>query len=312
MITARYGFTATALPNGEVLVAGGFEPEIQPQPGTGFTTAKAEIYDPHAGTWHAAAPMHHTRDGHTATLLQDGMVLVVGSVDGEGGVRVSTELYDPRTGTWTLTAPMGTARTNHTATRLRDGRVLVVGGGNTEGPTDTAEVYDPHTGSWEAAASMSTPREGHGAALLQDGTILVSGGCCYLDSAELYDPQTDTWLSTGNMMAARFGHEPIVLRDGRVLATGGCCEPAEDPGPDPVDMVRASVELYNPRTGLWQAEESMNFARHGHTATLLRSGQVLVTGGGNEIDGIMASAELFTLAKSKPRPNFRSPGAEIN
>jgi Galactose oxidase, central domain/Kelch motif len=295
MITSRSSFSATVLRNGKVLVVGGFNVD---NPSTGGSkTAKAEIYDPHTGTWHAAAPMHHTREGHTATLLRDGTVLVVGGASDEGdGVQASAELYNPRTNTWASTTPMDTARFLHTATRLRDGRVLVIGGDNTEGTTDTAELYDPHTGSWEPAASLSTPRVQHGAALLQDGTVLVSGGCCYLDSAELYDPQTDTWFSTGDMIEARFGHTPTVLRNGRVLATGGCCEPAQEPSPDPVDRVRDSVELYNPRTGVWQAKESMSFARHGHTATLLRSGQVLVTGGGND-DGVIASVEIFTLAK---------------
>jgi hypothetical protein len=97
-------------------------------------------------------------------------------------------------------------------------------------------------------------------------------------------------LPTGDMTATRFGHNPIVLRTGRVLATGGCCQ-----APD--DVVLASVEVYSRRTGTWQAEESMSVARLGHTTTRLRSGEVLVTGGANEIDGVMAGAELFTPAR---------------
>jgi hypothetical protein len=278
MLGPRSDFTATVLRDGEVLVAGG---------------DTAELYDPRAGTWRATAPLSAHRNGHTATRLLDGTVLVAGGTDGTGGVNASAELYDPRTGTWTPTGSMGTARFLHTATLLHDGRVLVVGGDNTQGTTDTAELYDPHSGGWDPAASLSTPRVQHGAALLRDGSVLVSGGCCFLGSAELYDPHTDTWLPTGDMTATRFGHNPIVLHTGSVLATGGCCQP-DGGGFEEPDLVLASVEVYSPRTGTWQAEESMSVARLGHTTTLLRSGQVLVTGGANEIDGVMASAELFT------------------
>ena len=83
-------------------------------------------------------------------------------------------------------------------------------------------------------------------------------------------------------------------KPGRVLASGGCCQsPTNVPEPEP-PFVFASTEVYNLRTGTWQADASMSVPRHGHTATLLRSGEVLVTGGSNENDGVMASAELFS------------------
>lgn len=127
MLTPRWSHTATLLPDGEVLVAGGYIDSTE-------SMDSAELYDPASGRWTATGSMHEGRGGSTATLLRDGRVLVVagGTEDAtlEGGPRSRTaELYDPATGTWTATASMIEARQGFTATLLPDGRVLVAGGG---------------------------------------------------------------------------------------------------------------------------------------------------------------------------------------
>ncbi len=120
--------TATLLPNGQVLVAGG-APYL----------ASAELYDPATGTWAATGSMATTRAAHTATLLPNGQVLVAG---GTGSDPTSAELYNPATGTWTATRSMSTGRAYHTATLLPNSQVLVAGGGATNGAyIDTAELY---------------------------------------------------------------------------------------------------------------------------------------------------------------------------
>ena len=68
--------TATLLPNGKVLVAGGFN-------GSG-SLASAELYDPASGTWTATGSLDTARDSHTATLLPNGKVLVAGGYNGSG------------------------------------------------------------------------------------------------------------------------------------------------------------------------------------------------------------------------------------
>ncbi len=103
-------------------------------------------------TWSSAGSMTQTREEHTATLLEDGRVLVAGgSIDGQTNL-ASAELYDPATGTWTAAAPMTSGRSYHTATLLKNGKVLVAGG---IGGGQSAELYDPASDTWTAAASMT-------------------------------------------------------------------------------------------------------------------------------------------------------------
>ena len=151
---ARSGHTATLLADGKVLVAGGYG--IDPLKGLG--QASAELYDPGSGTWTVTGSLTTARQQHTATLLADGQVLVVGG----WSLPASAELYDPHTGTWTATGSMATGRFHHTATLLPDGQVLVAGGEtSTEGGfvyLYSAELYNPSTGTWSATGGMRMAR----------------------------------------------------------------------------------------------------------------------------------------------------------
>ena len=292
LVAARIGgHTATLLPNGTVLVAGGGGSSLNSE------LASAELYDPANGTWTATANLATARMGHTATLLPDGRVLVAGGYDGTT-LLASAELYDPVNGTWTATGNLVSARENHTATLLPDGRVLVAGGDNNGGSVlASAELYDPATGAWITTGSLATGRTDHTATLLPNGKVLVeagegSGGSAALASAELYDPVSGTWTVTGSLGTARyFGHTATLLLNGQVLVAGGF---------DPLGYL-TSAELYDPASGTWTATASLVTPRTGQTATLLPDGEVLVAGG---YDGItaLASAELYnpaTIATTK-------------
>ena len=211
--------TATLLPNGQVLVVGGHYTSIY-----GSFPLSAELYDPATGSWSATGSPAILHYHHTATLLPNGRVLVVGG-DGENGNGLaSAELYDPATGSWSATGSMITARTEHTATLLPNGQVLVVGGlGNV--PLASAELYDPATGSWSATGSPITAHANHTATLLPNGQVLVVGGwgkTAIQSSAELYDPATGSWSAAESLVGLpRIHHTATLLADGRVLVAGG-------------------------------------------------------------------------------------------
>ncbi len=256
MTEARSFHTATLLPDGTVLVAGGGGPVIPGSHTSSFDLlASAELFDPRTGSWTATASMNEARYFHTATLLRNGTVLVIGGTTG------SAELYDPSTRTWTVTGSMTEARDIAIPTLLPDGTVLVAGGYSSSRPLGlgmlaSAELYDPSSGTWTATGSMTEARDIHTATLLPDGMVLVVGGnlgSSVIDvptTAELYDPSTRTWTVTGSMTEARDIAMATLLPDGTVLVAGGSekgCTP-NPPCTDSIDPL-ASAELYDPSSG---------------------------------------------------------------
>jgi uncharacterized protein YjdB len=191
--TPRKNHAATRLSNGKVLVTGGWD-AIGPVP-VSSVTATAELYDPAANTWAPVASMSHARLGHTATLLSDGRVLVVGGTNAID--LLAAEIYDPVSNTWSPAGTMTTPRMRHTPVLLPNGLVMVAGG-SVDQPlsaglvsTETVEVYDPATNAWSPAPDLSVPRSGHTATLLGNHAVLFVGGGneippYMLDSTELY------------------------------------------------------------------------------------------------------------------------------
>ncbi|KVD87066.1 hypothetical protein WS62_18540 [Burkholderia sp. ABCPW 14] len=247
------------------------------------------------GEWLPADDMAAPRESHTATLLQNNKVLVVGGQNANGVIADAT-LYDPASGTWSPTGLMAAPREGHTATLLQNGNVLVTGGQDTSGgAVATAELYDPTSGTWSSTGRMAAPREGHTATLLQNGNVLVTGGQDTsggaVATAELYDPTSGTWSSTGSMATPRERHTATLLQDSKVvLVTGG-----QDASGSPV----ATAELYDPTSGTWSPTGSMATPREGHTATPLQNGKVLVAGGDLEGVFIIDTAELYDPASGK-------------
>jgi Kelch motif/Galactose oxidase, central domain len=230
------------------------------------------------GSW-TLSPHGGGSYGSTATLLEDGRVLVAG---GEGDITntASAALYDPSTGQWSATGSMHVARRGHVATRLADGRVLVAGGWNlgTGQAFASAEIFDPSTGTWTETGSMTRWRYAAKATLLADGRVLVVGGLIsgggQTKGAEIYDPRTGTWSWIPSMSAPPA--TATLLQDGKVLVTHGG---------------QIAPELFDPASEGWTAAAIPGQAPGPfQAATLLADGRVLVLSlAGDSFDG----AELY-------------------
>ncbi|MGH8095370.1 MAG: kelch repeat-containing protein [Chthoniobacterales bacterium] len=214
---------------------------------------------------------------HTATLLADGRVLLVGGLALQSGGIVATpncEVYNPSTNTWTATGSLKQARHLAGTVLLPDGRVLTMGGDPTGGfPLSSAEIYFPATGVWSVTTSMHKGRAdlyGLYPILLPNGEVLIPGGSSDAQTCELYDPATATWTFTGSLLHKRFGLHATLLTSGKVLVAGG---QAGSKG------FVAQCELYDPATGTWSDTGALSVARADNVQVLLASGGVLVAGG---------------------------------
>ncbi|CAF4785166.1 unnamed protein product, partial [Rotaria sp. Silwood2] len=298
--------TASVLISGKVLVAGGYGYDGYSDWGPWNSS---ELYDPATGMWTRTGNMTLGRYYHTASILANGKVLVVGGYRSDEysylGSLNSSELYDPATGIWTRMGNLAVGRYFHRASVLTNGKVLVTGGYGFDGHNyldilNSSELYDPTTGIWTKIGNMHFRRYCHTASVLANGKVLVISGYGsddysywgYLNSTELYDPTTGIWTRTGNINVGRQYHTASVLTNGKVLVAGGYFSDGYSYW-KPVN----SSELYDPMTGIWTKTGNMTDGRYYHTASVLANGKVLVAGGygysGSNSFGILNSSELY-------------------
>src|SRR6202789_1412766 len=222
----------------------------------------------------ATGSMSMARSDATATLLNNGMVLIAGGM-ASGAYLSEAELYNPASGTFTVTGSMTTARELQSAILLNNGMVLIAGGYNSSGFLSSAELYDPASGTFTLTGSLNTARRFAATILLQDGTVLVAGGAGAtgplqaLASAEIYDPVAGTFTPTGGMTVERRLTTGTLLNNGMVLIAGGIN----------INETLGSAELYNPASKTFTLTGSLNDERCYHSATLLNNGMVLIAGG---------------------------------
>jgi len=311
MTTPRADQSAAALQDGRVLIAGGTT-----NANVGGVTSSAEVYDPTAQSFAATGSMTVARQGATATLLNDGRVLLVGGVQNVGfrSELSSAELYDPVAGTFTVTGSMHTPREGHTATLLRDGRVFVTGGSDNGVHTlDSAEIYDPRSGSWHLAGHMTVPRVAHVAVLLGSGQVLLAGGgrgdmpggYIVYQSAETYSPELMQFSPVrARMKSDRVGAAALLLNDGRALIVGGKTgKVLTSFGGGTLNLNSMAplntAEIFDPESGSFVLTGNLQAPHYLPRLAKLQDGNVLVTSGwkiqGPVVVG-MADAEVFLPA----------------
>jgi len=303
----RQGQTITLLRDGRVLVAGGAR-----NIGYRAELSSAEIYDPESGAFSPTGSMSVPREGHTATLLNDGRVLIAGGSDNGQHTIASAEIYDPALSTFSPTGHMTVPREAHTATLLLSGQVLIAGGGRAGMPGGyivyrNGELYDPRSGTFSLINSpMISDRVGAAAVLLRDGRALIVGGkssrvllsgtfggtrniasFAPLNTAEYYDPESHSFQKAPGMRAPHYLGTATLLADGSVLVAGGFLQQ----GPRVIGLKDA--DLYDATMATFATLPPMHVARLDQTATLLDDGKVLIAGGINGQSYMSASVEFY-------------------
>jgi len=252
------------LKDGRILVIGG------------YNQYSCEIYDPVNSTWEITDSLNYQRDwSFTASVLENGEVIVVGGVDIEtnppGIYTLKTcEKFDPTLEEWTIIDSLELERKGHTATILNDGRLLISGGDNSLGSIAHCEVFNPITGQWSLTDSLSIKRGNHSAVLLPNGKVLVTGGgnldSLYIFTCELFDPAMENWDIVGVTSFPHHSHTSILLADSLVLLAGGVIAPA-------------SWEIFNPKTFSSMCVSTLPFQKYESTIHLLHDGRVISIGG---------------------------------
>jgi N-acetylneuraminic acid mutarotase len=330
MVTGRWSATATLLPSGRVLVAGGTD-------ANGNVLSSAELYDPTSNTWSSAATMGVPLGG-PVTLLANGKVLAI-LADG------TAELYDPASDSWSSAGSTPTAPLNGTATLLNNGEVLVAGGFNGTSAVSSAELYDPGAGVLDLSQSTisvtptSIPSGGTATITLiakdAAGNQFTTGGLPFTFGlgvgtgsgtfSNLSDNHNGTYTATFTgtsagpiVITATLNVQPVTSTLPTITITPASQQPgwsaaasmttARDDqtatllangqvlvvgGVDANSNPLSSAELYDPINNTWSSAGSLATARASQTATLLNNGRVLVTGGNS-----MGSAAIGTTLSS--------------
>ena len=305
MVSARTYHTATLLADGTVLLVGGYD-------SSDSSTATAEIYDttnPKLDKFTAVGNLPSKSAGHTATLItKSGTPLVLVT----GGGNSSTQLYNPVTKTWSSSGGMSGQRSNHTATLVGTTKVFLAGGVDGSGKTlQTTTIYDIATGTFSSGPTMFAPRERHSAAVLANGNILLAGGRSKSGNsytvalnalAEIYNPLNATTPFVAAPFASgtgRYSHSASPLLgtngqpDGRVLIVGGAVGSS-------CGQQLATSELFV--TPAFATGAAMVAGRLAHTATVLKDGRVLVTGGRGATGSTCGTLNTAEIWNGPPSP----------
>jgi N-acetylneuraminic acid mutarotase len=309
MAVDRTVFSSTLLQNGKVLVAGGLNKNPS---GADVYLAGTEVYDPASGTWATAPDLAQSRTAHTATLLPNGKVLVVGGASGFTAIQAAEE-YDPASNTWASAGSTASPHAGHTATLLQNGKVLIAAGAAGLSIGSAAELYDPVARTWSATGGLVKARALHIAVLLDSGKVLAAGGGSGFSGdvlknpmadAELYDPASGSWTATDPMPFTRSTFPACKLNDGRVLVTGGLWYDLTN------YYCRRKSDIYTPEPGQCTLTCTASAAPTSGTAplTVNFTGTATATGCAGAVDWQWVFGDGEISSQQNPSHTYASPG----
>jgi hypothetical protein len=257
MTEGHSSHTATLLNTGQVLIAGGSY-----NGSGGYQRADSELYDPSTDTFTVTGNMVTPRENHTATLLANGNVVIIGGDTLNAQFQTyyvgPAEIYNPSNGTFTAVGSLSSASEYHDSQLLSTGKVVVIDG----------EYY---------CSTCNAP---------------------LLSRTETYDPTAQAFSSTVSMAIARFVQTSTTLTDGTILVVGGEAQTIVN-GQITGYTATGGAELLNTTSQTVTGAGALQDPRASHTATLLNDGTVLFVGGAGS-RGVLASAELYAPTLPKP------------
>jgi WD40 repeat protein len=272
MAVARDGPGAGLLPDGRVLVVGGYH-----NPG-GVYESSTEIYNPSTNSFSAGPSTPTELYAPAVASLPDGRVLIAGGYDGSNIV-ARADVFNPSTGTYSRVGSLLHERENTAAAPLGDGRILVVGGYDNSGNSlNTTEIFDPKTNSFSAGPTLPHRGYGYAAAAISGGRVLVAGGYDNatgdtFDTAFVLDSGATTFSPASSLPEHVYAPVGASLPQGRALIAGGS---EESPGSY---LTRALI--FDPAANLFSSTGIGNLSHPAEegAAVELRDGRVLVVGG---------------------------------
>lgn len=276
---------------GQLIKMGGFFNPVKLQDGKillsgGRSLKSTQMYNPKTEKFEKGTNMNFYRENHTATLLNDGRVLISGGACVTHPLinkKIPDELYNPKTNKFELGPKLNIPRRYHSAILLNDGRVLVIGGVGKRGFLSEAEIYNPKTNKFKLIGKINTPKMEPNLYLLKNGNVLISGGIkdqdngkgmdsIYAREIELYNPKTNTFKIIAKRSSEPNAPAEVLLSDDKLLFTGS------QTGVGLSLRWYASSEIFDPKTKKFTQGKNMNYTRSCHRMTLLKDGNVLVTG----------------------------------
>ncbi len=288
---------ATVLTDGRVLFTGG----CTQQGCEGFDRARAsEIFDPDGRRFLPGPDMSTPRAGHSATLLNDGRVLLIGGYSGEGRPALATaEVFDPVSNQITAVGSLSVGRADHTATVMPDGEVLIAGGTDGSGVAfATTEIFSPRDNRFRAGPVLTAPRAGHAAVLTDGRLVLIGGTADFVSALATTDVlESGVWSPGPRLIVRRLKHAATVLPDRTVLVIGGAIDSEGRERLSSTEILDIDEDSSMLGPELSEGQYKLDGA-----VTALPDGQVVIAGG-QRLDVFDPETRQISTLKAAPVPS---------